>query len=429
MSTPEVKFIQQSPVMPTATITRIAVNSAGNGPYYVYSPGLDIEGLQNMVYLFNNIPGGEIFPIGSGLIHSNKGTLPPGAEFEEVIVKDFFGNEQARLSGRQVPAEVTLNALLSDRSITNEGFTHVPVFNSKEIQLKAFNMLIHPDPVKPQTYPINFNHLDLLKKKGMLAVRKMWLEEALDGLKTGRILEDIRRVADSAPYLYEIWSEAIRDVLIPSNEMFIATANTNLSAKEEDKRSGRMQFYDTYCKNLMWLLGREPQDTALNRTLEFAARGGQGGLSGDDIVKIIEAAKSSTPQQAASIQAAVSEYFQCPRCGNRVEAMATGGPPDICWRCNHSFHRTMPQSAAVAQPQAATYVPPPAPQPLSARDLSDQMWNEAAEEEVDEGEIVEPGNVPSFGGEDGADQTIAVGSVESSDDEPSDQIKGMIDQY
>ena len=337
----------QQAFMPQSLITETPINTAGGGPYYVFSPGLTFHGLRNMVTIFSKIPGGEIFKVESGHTWVSAGQLPEGSATKLRVIKDpIFGREIDRHHRRDIPAEDTLNALLGDRSLTQNGLVRIPQFDSQSIELAAFNYLVRPEELdfSEKRYPTNPQWKKIAEQDGILMLRRIWLEEALNKLQTGQYLEDIRRLTDAKPYLLELWIESLEKILIPANETYKTIADGQLSAIEEKIRSEEIKQYDPFAFQLMWLLGRKPERTALSRTLETAGKMNSGGLTAEDLGSILKAL-----QQPNNTQQSAVETVSCPDCGNRCE-MVAGGPPRICWRCRYEFREMSVESVAVQQP-------------------------------------------------------------------------------
>lgn len=332
---------QQLPITTTETV----INAAGPGPFSVYSPGITISGLAAMVYLFNRVPGGEVLEIKSGEVWADQMHLDERFATKQRVSRDFFGNEVSKHRSREVPAQVTLDALISDRSITSMGLVQVPAFARVDAYVPYFNNLIRPERIEELTYPPKSQYGKMLRDEGMLAVRKMWLEQALESLITGRMLEDTRRVIERAPYLQELWSTAIEHTLLPQLDIYEQNANVSLSNVEEMIQAKEMRRYDRYARKLMWLLGRKAERTALSRTMEAITKtpASAGGSSVEDLKVIVETIMNG--QAGRQAVAATFEFFPCPRCGNRCEEVY-GAPPQICWRCNYSFQ----EASAVLAP-------------------------------------------------------------------------------
>lgn len=339
MSLPHREVVQETS-MPMATITRTPINTAGPGPFYVYSPGLTFVGLRGMVYLFNNIPAGEVFRIESGPTTSNKHQLPEGVGNTEIVVKNWFGQIIDRLIEREIPAQDTLQALLSDPSLLQYGLTQITVLDFQDAYPEYLNMLIRPEEIADRKIPVNSPYKQMIESEGMLAVRKLWLEKAAEGLRTGRVLEDVYKVLESKPYLGEIWAEAV-DFMITSVNEFVPVANTVLAKKEEDVKSGALLEYDGLSHLLMWLLGRKPERTALSRTFEnFSKSGGAAGISAEQLTEILKATTGQGVQTQAALPAMVYETMQCQNCGTEIN-MINGGPPPQCWRCQFKYMDTV----------------------------------------------------------------------------------------
>lgn len=324
---------QHGPVM-QANIIETAINAASPGPYFVYLPGLDIVGLRNTTHAFNTIHAGEAFRITNIRKYTRKGLLPEGAAAVKRQVVDWQGIVKSNDEGFDIPAETTLNVLLGYGSLTGHGFTQISMFDKVEPYEKLFNKLIHPERIQEKTYPKQWEAV-LKTGGGMLAIRQLWLAQAQEALQSGRgLLEDYHRALEKVPYLHDIWTRAINSIISPTLEAFIITANNILAKKEEAIQDKEKKGYDSYDNVLMWLLGRQPERTALARTMKVMEQGGNGnsnsGLSVADVQTMIEKDRES--------RGVTLETFSCPDCGNPCEAVA-GGPPRICWRCKYEFRK------------------------------------------------------------------------------------------
>jgi hypothetical protein len=338
---------QPFPDNPMVTVTEQPINTAGPGPFSVYAPGLSFEGLKGMVYLFNTIPAGKVFEIKSGESWTAKGQLPEGTATKKRTVKNFFGVVTDEHLAREIPAETTLNALLSDRSLTSLGLTQIQVFNQIDANVKIINQLICPEEIPNRTFPRDPKLHKIVDQEGMLKLRAIWLEQAVEAIESNRILEDIRRYTDDKPYLLEVWKDAILQTLLPANNTFFAIATVGIAAIEERIRSGQQTQYDPYALNLMWLLGRKPERTALSRTLDHASKSGIGSEEIKSIVEAVLTANNATTQQASTSSI---QKMQCPDCGEPLNTIA-GGPPRKCRFCGYEFYQTSP---VVSQTQPET---------------------------------------------------------------------------
>ncbi len=94
----------------------------------------------------------------------------------------------------------------------------------------------------------------------MLGIRKQWLNEALDKIMHGTLLEDQQRYIRQKPFLRDLWGQAIVSILLPSIDAYEGVANARLAKTEEHIRSNRKETYDTRDRIEMWLLGRKPRE-------------------------------------------------------------------------------------------------------------------------------------------------------------------------
>lgn len=349
---------QAPPEFPMRRVTERPINTSGPGPYYVYLPSLRIDDLMRMTHLFAYIPAGEVFPITSTKQWVRKGQLPDGAARDERIIQDFFGVVTDQHDSLEIPAETTKNALFSDRVLTQHGLIELTEFALLDVAHEGLNKLIKPVRFEDRDVPEQFRQiLTNPDGGGMLALRRIWLQQALDGLRSGRVIEDVARLIDAQPYLRELWINAIEKVMIPAVDQYVVTANNTLASKEEAIRAGEKKVYDIYDNTLMWLLARKPERTALSRTLEGTAKGG---IGIEEIRALVEGVvgANTAPQAAA---AAVTDRMQCPDCGEFVNAiMGSGGamPPRKCRHCDFEFRSAQPiQEVAASNGDADVPVP------------------------------------------------------------------------
>lgn len=332
---------EQMPVgMPMQTVVERTINAAGPGPYFVFMPGIPGTGLFSMTHAFGTIPAGMAFRIGPVDIYLQASQMPEGMARKERITRNWQGIVTDHQQAFTVPGGITLDTLTQDMSLAKHRITKIPMFDLIDPHENVFNKLIQPTYIEELTFPKEFRQT--LEAEGMLRIRRRWLEQAAEALDTGRMLEDFRREIDRAPYLHDIWSKAINQVLIPAVDGFEQTANSILAQKEEAIRGGTKAVYDTYDNTLMWLLGRKPERTALSRTLEQAGRGG--GLDKADLKEILTEvlAASGNNASAATIADAITrETIACPDCGEDVKLLPSFGgpprPPRICRFCRYEF--------------------------------------------------------------------------------------------
>jgi hypothetical protein len=323
------------------TIIETPITAEGPGPFYVYTPGFTFRGLTSQIKFFSSIKGGQVRKIESNKDWVNQGQLPEVAAATKRTYRSPFGEVLDTHFSYEIPAQATLNTLLADRSLTQKGLTYIKCFDGIEAHEVALNSFINRVAVKDRQSKTGDKQIDqILATEGMLRVRAMWLEKSLEELHSRQMLEDFRRYLDAKPYLYEVWTEAIEKYLLPAIEGFILIANTELAKVEERMRSGKQDVYDGYSNDLMWLLGRKPERTALSRTLESAAAlGGRSGLSIEEIQAIVSAAVGASQKALDSQRGAVApveDTVQCTDCGQYCE-MVKGGPPRICFRCGFEF--------------------------------------------------------------------------------------------
>lgn len=324
--------------IPSLIMNETPMNTGDSGPYYVYSPGFQFTGLKAMVLLFNTIPGNRAFKVSSGESWSIANRLPEGSATKKRSVQNpFTGTIIEEHFARAIPAQDTLKSLIGDRSLTGLGLTQIPVFDKVNPYEDAFNLLIDPEPLEVSTYPTtNPQWKKVVEQEGMLKLRQIWAENALEGLETGRTIVDVANVIENHPYLEDIWKVALKQTILPSIGNFIVTANNRLSAIEESIRSGAQKQYDPFSSTLMWLLGRKPERTALSRTLN-AAGSGQGGITPEQIKALVQETLGAMvlTQPAQPIPTKIDQ-IQCPDCGEYLNTVA-GGPPRKCWRCSFEF--------------------------------------------------------------------------------------------
>lgn len=359
-----------------ARITVQEINTAEPGPYYVYNPGLDGEGLKEMLHSpqFATLPAGEIIRIGAIEESMLAGRLDAAVPHKQItIMHPIEQKVMDRLHVIAIPASITLQAMLSDRNLTKHVLTHIAAFDKlSEIEFQSLNNMIRPlvryqdgslGPIKELTKPAEFRKdIDTF---GMLALRLRWLQETAEQLESGRMLEDYRRIIDAKPYLKQLWHKAITEVLIPANDQFRIVAETGLAAVEDRMRNPQnSDNYDRYSFKLMWLLGRQPERTVLTRTLDSA---GRGGLSPEEVKIFVAneiARQSGVAAQAtavAQVEVAASKY-QCEECGEMLNSVR-GGPPRKCRFCGFEF-RPLDQ-----QPQAQVETPVVSPGVAAATEL------------------------------------------------------------
>lgn len=367
------EYVQGTQLVPTLKITERAINAAGPGPYYVYLPGISVTGLANMVYWFNTLPGGKVFKIISKELWTSPDQLPEGAARREKKIRNMFDVVIQTLHSHEVPATSTLEALQGDRTLMSNGLVSIGAFDLIEnVELDAFNLLIHPHEIQERAYPEQWKKL-LRSEGGMLGLRRQWLDQALEGLRTGRMLEDIRRLVDARPALGEIWTRAIVESVIPAVESFTQRANIILAAKEEDIRTGAIKQYDPYMEQLMWCLGRLPERTALSRTMENMGNGGNS-LSAAEVERIVAAKLaqvngSSGP--SAPVTGSVFQTMQCEECGEELK-MVHGGPPRKCRFCGFEFRLA---TETTVDPIPVEEEQPQIPTPAEAASIADDIAN------------------------------------------------------
>lgn len=330
-------------------ITMTEVNTAEPGPYYVFIPGIDAEGLKEMLHSlqYARIPAGEVFRIGAIEESMLAGRLDAAVPHRLITVMHPIEQKVVeRLQVVATPASTTLNALKSDRSIVQHVMAHITAFDKIDVDYGVFNAMIRPTVKYPDgevgairelTKPEEYRKE--IESVGMLAMRLRWLQEAAEKLETGRMLEEHRRVIDKRPFLRDIWLGAIRDALIPSIDQFRTVAETRLSAIEDRMRNPQnSDNYDRYSFRLMWLLGRQPERQALGRTLNSMDRGG---LSSDEIKTFVAnevARQGGALTPIAPIQAVVQQV-QCDECGEMLNSVK-GGYPRKCRYCGFEFRST-----------------------------------------------------------------------------------------
>lgn len=341
----------QSAHVPSEMQPRISVrdiNTAEPGPYYVFIPGIDADGLKEMLHSIHyaRIPAGEIFQIGAIEESMLAGRLDMAVPHKEVIISHAIEQRVVdKLHVIAIPASTTLKALQADRAVTQHILAHIAAFDKLDVEYKMLNDMIRPLVRQPDgsmgaiqelTKPAEFRKE--LEAVGMLAMRLRWLQEAAEKLETGRMLEVHRRVIDEKPFLRGLWLKVIQDVLIPSIDQFRTVAETRIAAIEDRMRNPQnSDNYDRYSFRLMWLLGRQPERTALSRTLNDA---GRGGLSAEEQKMFI--ANEVARMTGGSAQAqSVRETMQCPDCGEDVRTIA-GGPPRKCRHCGYEFRAPDP---------------------------------------------------------------------------------------
>lgn len=321
----------------------IPVSTMDSGPYYVLSPGLTLTGLKQTVKFFNAIRGCNAHKIDSDkdwLVASHMAqTEGVNPLTRRPVQNPFTGQVIEEHQSYAIPAQATLNALLSDRSLTNLGLTQIPSFDKVDAHEDVFNMLIEPERIEVGQHPKNPQWRKITQQPGgVIALRKIWLEAALENLETGRVLVDIDRVIEKNPYLLEIWREALRNTFIPSLESFETTANILLASFEESVRSGERKKYDPFSSQLMWLLGRKPERTALSRTIEGMNQTNKEGLSIEHIRPLVQEIVAAT----RPIEPPIQEQTQCGNCGERVNMItgiggAPSHPPRKCRFCGNEF--------------------------------------------------------------------------------------------
>lgn len=337
MSTP---IVQESatPEINFYTTSEVVINAAGPGPFYVYSPGFTLTGLRHMVYLFDSIPGGLLFQVKSGEVWASKEHLPEAAAKKERTVRNIFGATMDIHRSREQPAEDMLNAILSEKSCIDLGLVPVSSLAKVEAYQDTFNLLIHPEIVPDRKYPIDPIWRKIVEQDGMIKLRQIWLESAIEGLQTGRFLEDVKKVVEDHPYLLDIWKEAITDVLYPALQTVSVVANTRLADFEERIRAQEIKVYDPLSMNMMWLLGRKPERTALSRTMENVSHLGQGnGVDSEAIRSIVEAVVLAQNQVNQTNTSSAYQSMQCSDCGEELK-MVNGGPPRKCRFCGFEFY-------------------------------------------------------------------------------------------
>lgn len=336
-------------------ITVREINTAEPGPYYVYIPGIDAEGLQPMLHspAYSRIPAGEVFKIGAIEESVLAGRLDQAVPHKEVVIMHPI--EQRKMDTLHViaiPAGVTLQALKSDVSINRHILVHIDKFDKLDIEHTILNEMIRPVRVKELDRPTELrNEIDSV---GMLAVRLRWLQEAAEKLETGRILEAHRRITDARPFLRDSWLKAIQDYMIPGIDRFRTVAETAISAIEDRLRKpNNTDEYDRYFFRMAWLLGRKPERSVLSRTLE----GSRGGLSIDETKAYLEMLVAKQGNGQPQIMQPTAQTMQCPDCGEDVRTIA-GGPPRKCRHCGFEFRAQEPKgydyAAASADHIAAT---------------------------------------------------------------------------
>lgn len=320
-------------------ITVREINTAEPGPYYVYIPGIDAEGLQPMLHspAYSRIPAGEVFKIGAIEESVLAGRLDQAVPHKEVIIMHPI--EQRKMDTLHViaiPAGVTLQALKSDVAINRHVLVHIDRFDKLDIEHAALNEIVRPFQVKELERPNALrNEIDSV---GMLAIRLRWLQEAAEKLETGRVLEAHRRIIDARPFLRDSWLTAIQDYMIPGIDRFRTVAETAISAIEDRLRKpNNTDEYDRYFFRMAWLLGRKPERSVLSRTLE----GSRGGLSIDETKAYLEmlVAKQGNGQPGATAApASTIQKMQCPDCAEEINTI-NGGPPRKCRHCGFVFRQ------------------------------------------------------------------------------------------
>lgn len=357
---------------PGLIMTETPMNTGDSGPYFVYSPGFTFEGLKPMVFHFNVIPANNAFKLTSGDQWAMPQMFPDGAAAKKRSVKHpYTGQVIEEHHARTIPAQDTLNALLSDRSLTSFGLTQIAIFDKIDAFESVFNSMIERELVEVSCYPENKQWEKIVRQTGMLEMRKIWLETTLEELETGRVLTDVGRVLDGKPYLLDVWKVAIKKTLLPSLNAFKVIANTRLAAVEERIRSGKQVEYDPYSHTLMWLLGRQPERTALSRTLEGANKTNQtSGITPDQIRALVqETFAANRPEQPTLI-----DKRQCGNCGEYVNAVA-GGFPRKCRFCGFEFQQVLNSSEPELSFDSSDDVKPSLVDDRAIEDLADRIMN------------------------------------------------------
>jgi len=374
----------QDAMVPNEMQPRITVrdiNTAEPGPYYVYIPGIDAEGLQPMLHspAYSRIPAGEVFRIGAIEESVLAGRLDQAVPHKEVVISHPIEQKEiGRLHVIAIPAGTTLQALRSDRAITSHILAHIEPFDKIDVEYSTLNEMIRPSRVKELDKPADMRNE--IEAVGMLAIRLRWLQDAVERLETGRMLESHRRVIDARPFLRDAWHRAIMDYMIPANDQFRIIAETRIAAIEDRMRNpNNTDNYDRYYFKLAWLLGRKPERTALSRTLESTTRGG---LSPEEIKMYIETvvAKNAGNGQPAATASTIQK-MQCPDCAEEINTI-NGGPPRKCRHCGYEF-RPVGESAAPYAPTAFVE-PSPGVQAAIEMDKAMPLATESNQEDDDE---------------------------------------------
>jgi hypothetical protein len=320
--------------VPSLIMNETPISTSDSGPYYVYTPGITLTGLKSMVFFFNTIPANSAFKLTSGDSWSMPNQLPEGAAQKKRDVQNpYTGMVIETHHARTIPAQDTLNTLLSDRSLTSLGLTQLAMFDKINAFEDVFNRLIEPERVDVGLFPeSNPQWKKIATELGMLELRGIWLESALEALETGKLLVDIDRVVSNNPYLLDVWKSAIKKTILPSLNAFKTVASVKLSAIEDRIRAGKQLEYDPFSTTLMWLLGRKPERTALSR-IHDATNRAQGGITPEQIRALVQETVAATQP----VQPAIVEQMQCSNCGEFVN-MVAGGPPAACRWCGNRFH-------------------------------------------------------------------------------------------